>query len=1246
MLDGSAPRRLGARVAAWAAGLALFSVVLTARWSVPSGIVVEGLILGSLTALLAFGLALVWRSNRIVNFAQADLGTVPASLCVVLVAAEGWSFWIAMPLALMLALALAWFVERVFIRWRFEQAPRLIVTVVTIGLASLLSGAALALPYFLEGTNAVLPDSLLQSQPFRLNLHIDPFVFHAFDLVAVVTTVVCAASLFVFLRRTGAGIALRAGAENPERAALLGVNVGRTHSVAWMISGVLAAVTMILRAGVFGLPLGAAFGPSILLRALAAAVIGRMENFAVIFVAACAIGVVEAAAQWNGATAYVDPLLLVLIVVALLLQRRRRESRVDAEVASAWIYAASPRPVPRELARLPEVRWTIRALRATVVAVIVLLPWVLDAHDTDLAAVVAIYGIVALSLVVLTGWAGRISLGQFGFVAVGAMVVGSLNVHYHWGAIPTLVLAGVAGAIVAVLVGLPALRVRGLMLAVTTLAFGVATSSYLLDRNLDFFGLSFHYLPDNLLDHITRYPPFGIESVLGLRVADRGELNETGMYLLCVAGLGLVVLAVRGLQLRRTARDLVATRENERAAQSFGLGPVRVELLAFAVAGFLASFAGGLYVLHQQSLGPELFLPIESIRVLTMVVVGGLTSIPGALLGAIFLQSTVWVSDSVPTAFRLALQLAGSGLGLVAVLMFLPGGLGGALYGVRDRLLRTAARRHGIGVAEDRAGGVADGSAGPTPADPHPGADGRDGSDVLLRVEAIDVAFGHVQVLFDTSLEVRAGETVALLGTNGAGKSTVLRAVSGLTAAGHGRVQYRGVDITGSAPHRIAERGLIHVPAGHGVFPSLTVAENLRIGGWLHRRDAASSRAATDDVLARFPILAGRVREPAANLSGGQQQMLAIAMALLARPVVLLVDELSLGLSPEAVDEVLALLAELCARGVAVLLVEQSITVALRVASRAYFMEKGRVRFEGATAELLARPDLVHSILLEHASPREEDHSQTPTAPPPRPRPSSVVLEARELTKRFAGLTAVDGLCLALHDGEILGLIGPNGAGKTTAFDLLCGYLTPDAGAVVLAGHDVTGLRPAARARLGLGRSFQDARLFGALTVHQAVCVALDDPLTLLDPFADAFGLPPRVHAEALLAARADELLDRMGVAPFRDALVYDLSTGTRRIVDLTCQIAADPRVILLDEPSAGIAQAEVEALARLLLDVRRTAGASLIVIEHDLAFVSSIADRVVALDLGAVLAEGDPGSVLADPRVVASYLGSARSVP
>jgi branched-chain amino acid transport system ATP-binding protein len=438
-------------------------------------------------------------------------------------------------------------------------------------------------------------------------------------------------------------------------------------------------------------------------------------------------------------------------------------------------------------------------------------------------------------------------------------------------------------------------------------------------------------------------------------------------------------------------------------------------------------------------------------------------------------------------------------------------------------------------------------------------------------------------------------------------------------------------DITGMAPHRIARRGVVQMPGGHAVFPSLTVAENLALA----RRQARRYGLAADDwdPVGLFGVLGERAGDRAGDLSGGQQQMLALAMVLAVRPRLLLLDELSLGLAPAVVAQLLPLVTALRDAGTAVVIVEQSVAIALEVADTAYVMEKGQVRWRGPAADLTDHPELLHSVFLPGAA-----------AVSPAPvvaAGGAPLLEVESISCRFGGVQALDGVDLTLHDGEILGLIGANGAGKTTLFDVISGRTPADAGTVVLSGTDVTHLPPHRRAALGLGRSFQDGRLFPALTVSETVAVALELHVAVRDPVAAVLHLPAVRQSERWVEGRVAQILELLGLEEFADLFVDELSTGTRRIVDLACLVAQGPRVILFDEPSAGIAQRESEALGPLLRRLRDEAGTSLVVIEHDLTLLAGLAERMVALDLGRVIASGLPDEVLHDPAVTAAYLGA-----
>ena len=515
----------------------------------------------------------------------------------------------------------------------------------------------------------------------------------------------------------------------------------------------------------------------------------------------------------------------------------------------------------------------------------------------------------------------------------------------------------------------------------------------------------------------------------------------------------------------------------------------------------------------------------------------------------------------------------------------------------------------------------------------------------LLLVKDLDVHYDSVQVLFSVDMEVGEGEIIALLGTNGAGKSTLLKAISGLVEPSGGAIIFDGTTITHAPPNEIVEHGVVQVPGGKGIFPSLTVGENIRLAGWPYADETDYIEAATDEVLGHFPILRERWDDAAGNLSGGEQQMLTLSMAFIAKPRLLMIDELSLGLAPVIVERLLDVVRAIRDRGTTIILVEQSVNVALTVAETAYFMEKGEIRFRGPTAELLERPDVLRAVFLEGAGALDPGTSAVEVARTSSGSTGAVILSAEGLTRSYSGVLAVNDVSFDLHEGEILGIIGPNGAGKTTLFDLLSGYLDVDRGRLVLDGTDVTHTSPDGRAWLGLGRSFQDARLFPGLTVKETIQLALERRVEVRDPIATALGLPAVRESERRIEARADELIELLGLQAYASKFIRELSTGSRRIVDISCILAHEPKVILFDEPSSGIAQREAEALGPMLLRIREATGASMIVIEHDMPLIRSISDSIMALELGEVVTRGTPDEVMHDPRVIASYLGTNEAV-
>jgi branched-chain amino acid transport system permease protein len=641
---------------------------------VPRAIFLNGATIGLLYGLLGMGLILVYRANRIINFAQAQLGSVPAVVALLLMLRKGVPYGVAVPIVLVGGALLGAFVEIVFIR-RFKDAPRLIVTVATIGVSLLL----LVLEFQAQTsiTGELVTSSNFRTPFSRWGFDVPPLRFSGDFIVAAVVTGVICALLGAFFRFTDMGVAVRASAENGERAALLGIPVRRVSTVVWVIAAVLSAVAVFLRAPMVGLTLGSSVGPSVLLYGLAAAVVARMDSLPLCVLAGMGIGIIDQSALYGTRKASLSvAIMLVVILVALLAQRARLARAFDTAIGT-WQSVKEYRPVPAELRDTVEVGYAKSVLAALVLFVSVTLPILLPDRFAGRFTLVVIVAMVGVSLVILTGWSGQISLGQFGFAGVGAGVAGGLVTNLHADFFVCVLAAGVAGAVTAVLIGLPALRIQGLFLAVTTLAFAFTVQNFLL--NPDYFRWA---LPEQgeVVGRPRLYGRFDVSS-------------DTRFYFVCLFFLALSLLAARSLRRNRSGRIMIGVRDNGRGVQAYGVNLARTRLAAFAISGFIAAVAGALLAFKTGSVDATTFTPERSISVFTIAVIGGLTSLPGAMLGA------VWV-EGVPFLFSGSefVRLLTSGVGLLVLLLVVPGGLSEIMFRVRDTFLRWVATRNGIHV--------------------------------------------------------------------------------------------------------------------------------------------------------------------------------------------------------------------------------------------------------------------------------------------------------------------------------------------------------------------------------------------------------------------------------------------------------------------------------------------------------------------------------------------------------------------
>jgi ABC-type branched-subunit amino acid transport system ATPase component/ABC-type branched-subunit amino acid transport system permease subunit len=920
------------------------------HFQIPLEEVVLGLVTGLTYALLAVGLVMIYKTSRILNFAHGEMGALGAAVVPWLVIRHGVSYWLALPFALVISAAAGAFTAFLITRY-LSRASRLIVMVATIGASQLFFALGLFIPKNNLGA-AVYPT------PFDATLTFGSLRLTSGPLLILVAVPLVTVGLAAFFRFTSTGLASRATAENQDAAALAGVRVRRVTVVVWTLAGVLAGVTAVLTGPTRPLTSNAALGPGLLLVALAAAVLGGMNSLPGAFAGGVAIGVIQTLVQWNYPTGGTAEIVLFLLVIGSLLLRRGLGQRARGGELGSWSLAGVLRSLDPNVAAAPRVRLARRAGTPALVVFAVLLAVPMNNGQRVLLSSVALFALIGLSLVVLTGFAGQLSLGQFAFVAVGAVVGGRAHQLGYPEWMAALYAVG-AGGLIALVIGLPALRIRGVFLAVATLAFAVAAPEWLYGQHW-----LVHVAGSTTSLELPRPRWLGI---------DFGP--ELHYYWLCLAALVVVAILVHLLGRSGIGRAMKAVRDNEPAAATLSVSPRRTKLTAFVLAGMIAAFAGYLYGgLLVSFADPNTFSPELSLALVAMVILGGVTTVTGAIAGAVYLEGLSYILGPVlPNVLGPYVALVIGGVGLLAAVLIFPGGIAQVLFDVRDRLIR----RWG-------------------------------------------------------ALDEQEHATEAVVSTR----------------------------------------------------PPLTAA------------------------------------------TGG-------------------------------------------------------------------------------------------------------------------PAPA---LEASDIVVRFGGIVAVDGVSLCAEPGQIVGLVGPNGAGKTTLFDVLSGQTRPQAGRVLLDGVDITDLRPEARARLGVGRTFQQARLFDSLLVTEAFEVALEreEPSEVIPSL---LSLPPAREAERRKDLRAAEIVDLLGLGAFATRYVSELSTGVRRIAELGCTIALGARVLLLDEPTAGIAQREVEAFRPVLDDIRRHLGATVVLIEHDLPLVIGLADHMYVLASGSVIAEGDPKQLRHDPRVVAAYLGTEERV-
>jgi branched-chain amino acid transport system permease protein len=642
----------------------------------PWGVVAQGVIFGTSYALLAMGLILIYRTTRIVNFAYGAMGAMPGALTVGLFVGKGWNYWVAIAAGVLVGVLSGALVDLLVIR-RFARSSRLVLTVATIGLSQILGAIGLIIGLAL-GTDAFIGN--IQT-PLSSSFTIRPYQIRGDHLLMLGVAPVLLGGLAWFLLGTSSGRAVRAAAENQDRALLLGVPVRRLQTLVWAIAGGLSTITFVTKVPFGGYVPSALVGATAILPGLAVAVIARFQSLPTALFGGIGLGIAEWTIRWNVSAESVFDVTFLVVILVVLLARRGTTTRAESG-ESTWDTAGVLKPIPAALRTLPIIQWPRRTIAVVVAAALVLVPLTMAPSTVTTLSFALVWGLVAMSLVVLTGWGGNISLGQFGIVGIGAMAAGNLLHEWNVDLFVGLVVSMLVGAVIAVAIGLPALRIRGLYLAVTTLAFAVALDSYFLNpANFSSF------VPDSTLAPVL-FKRFDMES-------------QWVRYYFCLAVVLLAAIVVRALRRSRPGRVMIATRDNERAAGALAVPTTWVKLQTFVFAGALAGLAGALYVvvLMPVGAGQGTFPASSSIEVFSYAVIGGLTSIAGAISGVFFFRILDFVlakqfSGQVVAIVRYTL----SGAGLLWILYFLPGGLWQFVQQRRDAILRRIAERRGIEV--------------------------------------------------------------------------------------------------------------------------------------------------------------------------------------------------------------------------------------------------------------------------------------------------------------------------------------------------------------------------------------------------------------------------------------------------------------------------------------------------------------------------------------------------------------------